>query len=64
MAHKKRVPPQSVDSEEGARALDAFLALQGILAGTDAEEFLAESRRQDEEKLEAMIRGEVYVRPE
>jgi hypothetical protein len=48
--------------EEIARAFDAVLALRGILAGTDAEQYLAEERRKDEEKLEAMVKGEDYVR--
>ena len=64
MAKKKRRSSKVSESEERARTFDAMLALRGILAGTDAEEFLAESRRQDEEKLEAMIRGEDYVRSE
>jgi hypothetical protein len=62
MAHKKRVPPQNIDSEERARAFDALLALRGILAGTDAEEFLAETRRIDEELMEAKASGEYYDR--
>ena len=64
MTKKKRASLKMEDSMERARAFDDLLALRGSLAGTDAEEYLAEERRKDEEKLEAWVRGEDYVRPD